>query len=282
MSQYLVAPLASLQNRVLIIDLDRVTQLALDNTYGIDEVEQLRISFNRMLERINLLVQDTLDANHEKLTLEFEKKELHLEALQAQINPHFLYNTLENIMYMIEEGERHLAVDMIGLLSRLFRYAMGKDSPLTTLGEEIAYTQSYVKIMNYRYKQRIHCEWQVDAALNDCTVNKMILQPVIENAIRHSLQNKNDPIRIMVKGMRVGDHMELAVQDNGSGIDPATLDEIRLNLERRDRRKVGLYNVNGRIRLQFGAAYGLLIDSQGAGTLVTIRLPIDTTASLEA
>jgi sensor histidine kinase YesM len=282
MSQYLVAPLASLQNRVLIIDLDCVTQLNLDNTYAIDEVEQLRISFNRMLERIHRLVQDTLDADHEKLTLEFEKKELHLEALQAQINPHFLYNTLENIMYMIEEGERHLAVDMIGLLSRLFRYAMGKDSPLTTLGEEIAYSQSYVKIMNYRYKHRIHCEWQVEAALNDCTVNKMILQPVIENSIRHSLQNKNGPIRIMVKGMRVGDHMELAVQDNGPGIDPATLDEIRLNLERRDRRKVGLYNVNGRIRLQFGVAYGLLIDSQGAGTLVTIRLPIDAASVLEA
>ncbi|MOA61711.1 hypothetical protein D3C78_1869190 [compost metagenome] len=76
--------------------------------------------------------------------------------------------------------------------------------------------------------------------------------------------------------------MELAVQDNGPGIDPATLDEIRLNLERRDRRKVGLYNVNGRIRLQFGVAYGLLIDSQGAGTLVTIRLPIDAASVVEA
>ncbi|MGO4495249.1 sensor histidine kinase [Paenibacillus sp. 2RAB27] len=282
MSQYLVQPLASIQNRYLSIDLDRVNQLTLHRSFAIDEVEQLRISFNHMLERIHRLVQDTLDANEERLTLEFEKRELHMEALQAQINPHFLYNTLENIMYMIEKGERHLAVDMIGLLSRLFRYAMGKDSPLTTLREEIVYCQSYSKIMSYRYKNRIYFEWHMDESLNDCVVNKMILQPIIENSIRHTLKMNNREIRIRVSCMKKENHIEVVVKDNGPGIEQNKLEEIRLRLENRDRGNVGLYNVNSRIKLHFGDVYGLSIDSSGVGTIVTIRLPYQSVNPMEA
>ncbi|KRE64526.1 sensor histidine kinase [Paenibacillus sp. Soil750] len=282
MSQYLVQPLASIQNRYLSIDLDRVNQLTIHRSFAIDEVEQLRISFNHMLERIHRLVQDTLDANQEKLTLEFEKRELHMEALQAQINPHFLYNTLENIMYMIEKGERHLAVDMIGLLSRLFRYAMGKDSSLTTLREEIVYCQSYSKIMSYRYKDRIYIEWHMDESLNDCVVNKMILQPIIENSIRHTLKMNNSEIRIRVSCMKKENHIEVVVKDNGPGIEQNKLDEIRLRLENRERGNVGLYNVNSRIKLHFGDTYGLSIHNAGAGTTVTIRLPYQSVNSMEA
>lgn len=282
MSQYLVRPLASLQDRYVRMESDSVARLALNQPYAIDEVEQLRRSFNHMLERIELLVQDTLAAGEERLTLEFEKKELHLEALQAQINPHFLYNTLENIMYMVEEGERHLAADMIGLLSRMFRYAMGKDSPLTTLREEIANSQIYLKIMSYRDKNRITCDWDVDEDLHDCIVNKMILQPVIENAVRHSLQLQDSQVRITVRCVRVMDQMALIIQDNGPGIERQTLDEIRLNLERRDRRNIGLYNVNSRIKLHFGDRYGLSVESEGVGTTVTLRLPCREGTIVEA
>ncbi|RTE10272.1 sensor histidine kinase [Paenibacillus whitsoniae] len=282
MSQYLVQPLASIQNRYLNIDLEHVDQLTLHRSFAIDEVEQLRVSFNHMLERINGLVQDTLQANEERLTLEFEKKELHIEALQAQINPHFLYNTLENIIYMIEKGERHLAVDMIGLLSRLFRYAMGKDSPLTTLRDEMVYCQSYSKIMSYRYKNRIHFEWQMDESLNACIVNKMILQPIIENAIRHTLKMNNNEIKIWVSCRKNVHQLEVVVTDNGPGIEPQKLDEIRLRLDNRERGNVGLYNVNSRIKLHFGDAYGLSIDSAGVGTTVTIRLPYEHVNPMEA
>ncbi len=281
MSQYLVSPLASLQNRYLNIELDTVRQLTDEYAYTIDEVDQLRISFNAMLERIHEMVQDTLKANQERMTLEFEKKELHMEALQAQITPHFLYNTLENIMYMIEQGERRLAVDMIGFLSRLFRYAMGKESPLTTLGEEIAYTKSYVKIMNYRYNDRVFIEWDTDASLNSHTVNKMILQPIIENAIQYSFP-KNNQVLISISSKRMEDYFEITVRDNGPGIESDKLEKIRFYLNRRDHRKIGLYNVNSRIRLHFGEEFGLWIESSGSGTIVTLRLPIPREYLMEA
>ncbi|WP_214630667.1 sensor histidine kinase [Paenibacillus agaridevorans] len=281
MSQYLVRPLASLQNRYLNIELDTVKQLTDESAYTIDEVDQLRISFNAMLERIHQLVQDTLTANQEKMTLEFEKKELHIEALQAQITPHFLYNTLDNIMYMIEKDERKLAVDMIGLLSRLFRYAMGKESPLTTLGEEIAYTKSYVKIMNYRYYDKINIVWDTDGSLHSQRVNKMILQPIIENAIQYSFP-KNNQVAIVISSQRMEDDLEIAVRDNGPGIESGNLEEIRRNLNRRDHRRVGLYNVNSRIKLHFGEKFGLRIESSDSGTIVKLRLPIRGEASPES
>ncbi|MCU6711921.1 histidine kinase [Paenibacillus sp. J5C_2022] len=281
MSNYLVRPLASLHNRYWNIDLDGVAQLGVDKVYTIDEVDQLRISFNAMMERIHQLVQNKLDAHQEKLVLEFEKKELHMEALQAQITPHFLYNTLENIMYMVENGERELAVDTIGLLSRLFRYAMGKESPLTTLGEEIAYAQSYVKIMSCRYKSKLICDWDTDLSLYPFTVNKMILQPIIENAIRHCLPVLNQ-VHITVCCRRRNDCLEIAVRDNGPGIEPSKLEELRLQLDKRDRRKVGLYNVNSRIKLHFGTEFGLRIESRGTGTTVTLRLPLHKARAMEA
>ncbi|WP_409342543.1 sensor histidine kinase [Paenibacillus sp. MBLB4367] len=282
MSQYLVRPLASLQNQYGRKETDSLALLASEQPYAIDEVEQLRLSFNRMLERIDGLVADTLAAGEERLTLEFEKKELHLEALQAQINPHFLYNTLEHIMYMVEEGERYLAADMIGLLSRMFRYAMGKDSPLTTLREEVANAQSYLKIMSYRYSERVRCEWRVDEDIADCTINKMILQPIIENAIKHSLLAPDSRVNLSVRGARSGEDIELTITDNGPGIGRKTLDDIRRNLDRRDRRNIGLYNVNSRIKLHFGNRYGLSVDSEGTGTTVAIRLPYRRSDSVEA
>ncbi|WP_127583017.1 cache domain-containing sensor histidine kinase [Paenibacillus koleovorans] len=125
MSQYMIRPLSSLQLKVAGMAQEQVGWVTPNDRYVIDEVEQLRGSFNRLIERIEQLVEEKLMDQNERLLLEFEKKETQLEALQAQINPHFLHNTLEIVMYMIEEGERENAVNMIGLLSRLFRYAMG-------------------------------------------------------------------------------------------------------------------------------------------------------------
>ncbi|WP_168120872.1 sensor histidine kinase [Paenibacillus sp. HB172176] len=274
MSQYLVKPLASLHSRYWNIETENVWHKGEEHAYSVDEVEQLRLSFNAMMGRIHQLVQDTVDAREQRLALEFEKKELHLEALQAQISPHFLYNTMENIIYMIEKGDSEPAVETIGLLSRLFRYAMGKESPFATLGEEMAYAKSYVKIMNGRYKDRIRCDWAIDPEMQGCVVIKMLLQPIIENAIQYGMP-KAGHVVIGVACQKTAGGMEIAVHDNGPGINARKLAEIRSRLQRRDRGQVGLYNINSRIKLHFGEPYGLRIEcgESGGGTTVTLHLP---------
>jgi sensor histidine kinase YesM len=283
MSQYLVRPLTSLQMKVASMDLEHEGRFTQDDRYAIDEVEQLRASFNRLMEQIEQLVEERLNANNERLLLEFEKKETQLEALQAQINPHFLHNTLEIVMYMIEEGERESAINMIGLLSRLFRYAMGKESQLTSLSDEVAYAKTYIRIMSFRYKERIRCEWRIDEELLDTTVVKMILQPIQENAIRHVLRAGVSQVQIFIDITREGDDVQIAVTDNGPSLSEIKLAEIHDNLDRRDRSKVGLYNVNSRIKLHFGEKYGLALTSKEPnGVTVTLTLPCKHTIPLEA
>ncbi|MBO9607899.1 MAG: histidine kinase [Paenibacillaceae bacterium] len=268
MAQYLIRPLASMQFRHMDIQLGDFQRFFSKDTYRIDEVDQLQHSFNRMLERIEQLVGVTVAADRRQMMLQ-------IEALQAQINPHFLHNTLENIVYLIEDDERDSAVTMIGLLGRLFRYAMGKDRPLTTLGEELAYAQSYVKLMNLRFKNRIDFTVEADEAWQACATVKMIVQPIVENAIQHGMPHGKGSVRIAAVCRREGDSLLLSVADNGPGIAPERLAVLRERLRDGGRDNVGLYNVHSRLRLQFGEACGLAIDSTpGAGTVVTLRLPL--------
>lgn len=283
MSQYLIRPLSSLQWKVVRMDLGPEGRFPSDARYAIDEVEQLRDSFNLLLEQIGQLVEEKLTAQNERLQLEYEKKETQLEALQAQINPHFLHNTLEIVMYMIEKGEREGAVTMIGLLSRLFRYAMGKESQVTPLRDEVAYAKTYIRIMSFRYKDKIRCEWQIDEELLNGIVVKMILQPLLENAIRHTLQSGADQVQISISITREGDAVRIAVTDNGPWLADEKLAAIQDNLERRDRGKVGLYNVNSRIQLHFGEQYGITMSrAVPHGAAVILKLPYVRDASVEA
>ncbi|MBP1990432.1 cache domain-containing sensor histidine kinase [Paenibacillus eucommiae] len=283
MSQYLIRPLSSLQWKVARRDLDPEGSFSWDAHYAIDEVEQLRASFNLLMEQIGQLVEEKLKAKNELLLLEYEKKGTQLEALQAQINPHFLHNTLEIVMYMIEKGERESAVTMIGLLSRLFRYAMGKESQVTSLRDEVAYAKTYMRIMSFRYKDKIRCKWQIDEEMLNCAVVKMILQPLQENAIRHTLQSGADQVHISISIDREGSDLRIAVTDNGPWLADEKLAAIQDNLKRRDRSKVGLYNVNSRIQLHFGEKYGITMNrAVPHGATVVLKLPYAQVASVEA
>lgn len=268
MSQYLIRPLASMQFRYLSVQLGDFQKFISKEMYRIDEVDQLRRSFNGMLERIEQLVGMTVAADRRQMMLQ-------IEALQAQINPHFLHNTLENIIYLIEDDEPDSAVTMIGLLGRLFRYAMGKDQPLTTVGEELVYAQLYVKLMNLRFKNRIEFAIDADESLQSCTTVKMVVQPLVENAIQHSMPQGKGSVRIAVSCRREGERLRLAVADNGPGMPPERLAEVRERLREGSRSSVGLYNVHSRLRLRFGEDSGLTIESgPGAGTTVSLRLPL--------
>ncbi|WP_164821409.1 sensor histidine kinase [Paenibacillus koleovorans] len=153
---------------------------------------------------------------------------------------------------------------------------------MTSLREEVAYAKTYIRIMSFRYKDRIHCEWRIDEELSDAAVVKMILQPIQENAIRHALRAGVPQVRISIDIAREGETLKIAVADNGPSLSEEKLAEIRANLERRDRGKVGLYNVNSRIKLHFGEEYGLaLTNGEAGGVTVVLTIPVNCMTPME-
>jgi sensor histidine kinase YesM len=229
-----------------------------------------------MMVRMEELIHETLLTNQERIQLKYEKRELQLNALQSQINPHFLYNTLDNLIYLVEANETDKATEMIASLSRFFRFITNRGQFMITLRDELVYTKTYIKIMSCRF-DNFECMWDVDEnVLNNKTV-KLILQPVIENAIHHGARKTKDMVTIHISCKLIEDEIHIVVQDNAAGIGEEELTTIKRHLAFVSLGKAGIYNVNGRIRLHFGENYGLDIESeQGKGTKVTLVLPAVT------
>lgn len=268
LSQHLVKPLASLHFRSLQIEFGEIRSLIAEQSYRIDEVDHLQQSFNRLFEKIGNLVEDKVE--HERVRMLMQ-----IDVLQAQIDPHFLHNTLEYIMYLVESDEKTSAVEMTGMVSRLLRYAMGKESPMTSVREEWLHTKAYADILNFRYKEMIRWDWSVDEDALDCRVLKMLLQPLIENAIRYSIPAPDSVLTIRIACRRQEDCIVFAVSDNGPGILPEGVEELRRQLRSGSRTSLGLHNVHNRIRLHFGERYGLSVESVfGQGTTVRLELPV--------
>ena len=251
---------------------------------GGDEIEQLNDSFNNMMRRINSLIEEVYEAKLRKNEAELKSKEAELTLLQSQINPHFLYNTLEIIRWkamFLTNGENEVT-EMVSTLSDFFRLSLSKGEKIIPLKDEIAHTRNYVTIMNFRYTNKIDVQWHVDEELLDRRVPKLILQPVVENAIYHGIKPTNGKGLINIYVRRNENRIELQVMDNGVGMSSEAVE--RLNSEMADNAPpqpgpgkkggYGLRNVNQRIKLTFGDKYGLHIDSElGTGTSVRIYLP---------
>ncbi|WP_284645211.1 sensor histidine kinase [Paenibacillus silviterrae] len=272
MSQRMLTPLGRLNRMLGEYELGRGRQLLFDRMSGIEEVDLLGSNFNRMIRRIDDLVQETLVASQERIKLAYEKKEIQMIALQSQINPHFLYNTLDNLLHLVEIHETDKAVDMIGSLSRLFRYITNREH-MIRIREEISYAKTYAGIMSQRY-HNFHCVWHIDDEVLDCKTLKLILQPIIENALHHGARKARKHVTIEIWCCKEGDSIRLVVKDDAAGMMEAELQEVRARLSDSETTKAGIYNVNARIKLHFGEAYGLYINSiYGEGTMVTILLP---------
>jgi sensor histidine kinase YesM len=272
-SKRLHRPIGQLKELVQTFDLKGSHYEVTERLSGIDEVDALTQNFNKMMVRMEELIHETLLTNQERIQLKYEKRELQLNALQSQINPHFLYNTLDNLIYLVEANETDKATEMIASLSRFFRFITNREQFTITLRDEIVYTKTYIKIMSYRF-DNFECIWDVDEnVLNDQTV-KLIMQPVIENAIHHGARKTKDMVTIHISCKRIVEEIHIVVEDNAAGIGEEDLNIIKGQLASASLGKAGIYNVNGRIRLHFGEDYGLTIDSeQGKGTKVTIVLP---------
>ena len=233
----------------------------------ITELRTLDAGFDEMAQRVHGLMQRQMEAQRSLHRAE-------LELLQAQINPHFLYNTLDSIAILAEDERGEDVVHMVTSLSTFFRNSLSRGEDVISLGAECAQVRSYLEIQQIRYSDILRYDICVPEALLDCRVPKLILQPLVENALYHGVKNRRGMGRITVTGEAVGDDLLLRVTDNGAGMDEAQVRELQSGLYEDKHTGLGLVNVHKRIRLYCGAEYGLSFESApGVGTTVTARLP---------
>jgi two-component system sensor histidine kinase YesM len=234
-----------------------------------DEVNELAQDFNIATRKIKELISQNVKT--------FEEKRRHeLKALQAQINPHFLYNTLDSIVWMIECGENQDAITMTSTLAKFFRLGISKGSELVSVQDEIDHLNSYLIIQKMRYKDRLDYRIEVNPEIFSCRILKLLLQPLVENAIYHGLKTQDRPGMLQVVGDKVGVDLIFKVIDNGAGMTSEQLDDLTNGrIVSKGPGGVGVKNVQERIRLYFGDSYGITYESEkGKGTIATIRLPV--------
>lgn len=236
------------------------------------DVGVLSTSLNSMIDEINRLLEQVT-----KEQVRLRKAEL--ELLQSQINPHFLYNTLDTIIWLAEAGSQKQVVSMVKSLSEFFRTSLSQGKDIVTIGEELLHVRSYLEIQQVRYRDILDYEIGIPEELMQYTIPKMTIQPLVENALYHGIKNKRGLGKIVITGKKREDYFILNIIDNGIGMTEEGLQEIteRIgNKPQEDGGSYGLYNVNERIKLKFGDSYGIMIKSvYQIGTNISIRLPYE-------
>ena len=269
-----IKPLDNINTLFDTFDVNDSPVNAAETITGIDEIDLLQRNFKHNMQKMNQLINQTLDANKQRVKAEYEKREIQMNALQSQVNPHFLYNTLDNLLYIVESAETDKAVDMISSLSRFFRFITSREKFIITIQEEIAYTKAYIDIMSQRF-DNFSCIWNVDEHFCHYKTIKLILQPLIENAISHGVKQTKDDVRIEISCRETDDRLQIIVKDNAIGMNEKGLKQVKETLESRNMDKSGIYNVDARVKLYFGERYGVEIESElGKGTKVMIQLPV--------
>jgi len=234
-----------------------------------DEVGDLARYFNTFMNKLrNLKEVETRE-------IELQLRDAQMNALQAQINPHFLYNTLETVRFMILMKDDR-AQEIVKYLADLFRISIGKGERYVRVRRELEHVGLYIAIQKMRYSDRFTVRYDVEEELKDLYTLKFLLQPIVENAIHHGFELVESGGIIEIRGRLMSDHIELMIRDNGSGMSKRQLSRIRSSLERKaETGSIGLLNVYERIQLHFGDSYGFSIDSRPhGGTTVTLVLPV--------
>lgn len=239
---------------------------------NLNEIAVLNASFNRMVEEIGKLVEDI---RVEELNL----RAAELRLLQEQINPHFLYNTLDNIIWLAESKETQQVVNMVSALSDFFRTTLSKGKDYISVKDEEAHINSYLQIQQFRYRDILTYEIDMDEEVYDCEILKLTLQPLVENALYHGIKGKRGLGHIRVAGCIRDGLLEFTVTDNGIGMKEERLREVRRIItgemeSTKEKGGFGLFNVNERIRLNYGQQYGIRIESNyGEGTCIWVTVP---------
>ena len=234
---------------------------------GNDEIALLARSFNKMSNKLDELVNQVL-------TVEIEQKKAQLKALQAQINPHFLYNTLDTIYWTSRMENAHDSAALIQSLSKLFRLSLNSGSELMDLSREIAHLQLYIAIQQKRFEGRIHFALNVQSGLEHCRVVRLILQPLVENSITHGIEKNGGTGHVNIRIYAQDDTLIYRIEDDGIGADQKEV-EGYLNVSGKENRGFAIHNVNERLRLYCGSGYGLRFETaKGLGMTVIVTQPL--------
>lgn len=259
-------PLRSLEDSLTGIGIDKEPQIYIG---GPPEIQHLGETIRSMVKQLRQLTDDIVKEQE-------EKRKSELDALQSQINPHFLYNTLDSIMWMIEAEKYEDAISMVQALSRLFRISLSKGKNIITIGEELQHAKNYLDIQKYRYKNKFTSYFEIEEGIEKYKTIKLIIQPLIENAIYYGMEYMDGDGEIYVRAYTKDSDLFIEVEDNGLGMQKEQVENI-LTDGTRIRSKgsgIGIRNVHQRIQLYFGTEYGLEILSEpDEGTTVRIHLP---------
>lgn len=237
-----------------------------------DEIGELGQSFNHMIARIDQLIQMVYVEQENKRTAE-------MKSLQEQIKPHFLYNTLDTISWMARDYDAEDIVRLVDALTNMFRIGLSHGKDIITVKEEITHVSNYLYIQKIRYKDKLNYVIHVDESLYAVEVPKLILQPLVENAIYHGVKAKRGGGTITITGVPEGENLVFTVQDNGAGMPQEKVEELNRRMSERsvldEQKSFGLFYIRERIQLCYGKGYGVHVESAlGEGTRVTITLPL--------
>lgn len=237
-----------------------------------DEIGELGQSFNHMIARIDQLIQMVYVEQENKRTAE-------MKSLQEQIKPHFLYNTLDTISWMARDYDAEDIVRLVDALTNMFRIGLSHGKDIITVKEEITHVSNYLYIQKIRYKDKLNYVIHVDESLYAVEVPKLILQPLVENAIYHGVKAKRGGGTITITGVPEGENLVFTVQDDGAGMLQEKVEELNRRMSERsvldEQKSFGLFYIRERIQLCYGTGYGVHVESAlGEGTRVTITLPL--------
>lgn len=246
--------------------------------HGNDEIGQLSRQVDRMVKNILSLMNEVEQAQRENFELEKRQQEIRFKMLASQINPHFLFNTLESLrMKSLMKGNREIA-EIIKKLGKLIRYSISVTGEMVTLQSEIEFVQHYLDIQKFRYGERLSYKLDIDPLSKHVLIHPLIIQPIVENAVIHGLQDKVGGGTVIIRTKVIDSYLHVVVQDDGIGIPADRLRRIQKSLQHLDENngnRIGLINVNHRLIISSGAESSLNIESkENKGTMVSFKLPI--------
>ncbi|MFJ2046856.1 sensor histidine kinase [Paenibacillus taichungensis] len=271
-SRSITQPIAQLIKKMRNIekgDLDKLEEVALGNVpvSSQNEVGLLHRTFKMMVQRIRELI----DENYAK---QLVIRETELKALQAQINPHFLYNTLESINWLAKVQKQHQISEMVEALGFLLRSSVNMSEKWITLERELDIVRSYVTIQHTRFEERLDFDMDIAPEVGTARIPKLTLQPLVENAIHYALEPSIEPCRIRIRARADGDNVVIEVEDDGPGMTPEFLEQLQEGRVQTRGQGIGLSNIKERIRLTFGEEGEMIMSSNpGSGTVISIRIP---------
>lgn len=269
-----VKPLKKLEKYMVQVNPDNMDQRM--EILTDDEIGHLSMKFNQMMDRIRNLKEQVIEEQE-------DKRKYELQALQAQINPHFLYNTLDSIIWMAETNDSNI-VAMTEALAKLFRISLNKGNEEISLERELEHVKNYLIIQSMRYADKFTYEISAEPGVERCRTIKLILQPIVENCIYHGIKKKRGTGKITIRAYRREQNLIIEVSDDGCGIPEEICRKIlsdEIESENISGSGIGVKNVNERIQLRFGKKYGLSYSSEeGVGTTVTYVLPYNEGGSI--